>query len=547
MMHVDARVRVRPRSGRRLVVGVLLMVGALAMPAHGLAAQQSSGRPSPIRRRTTYEDLQMFSQVLNLIRVNHPDSVDVHELLMAAVEGMVRAADPHSYVIPAVRLDPDREAAYRDGKLYPVPVTFSFVDGAPIVVSVAPGSQAAAQDILVGDELVAIDSHPVAAESSMELDVALAGRKNSTVTLSLERRRLDGSLAHLDRNVLRERVEESSAVPAGVMLDSVTGYVRITTFANDKVADDLHDALARLEHQGMRRLVLDLRDNGGGRVDQAAHIAGEFLPEGDIVYTASGRKADVTDTSRVSRSFWRSEKRYPIVLMVNGGTASASELVAGALQDHDRALIVGRPTFGKALLMQGFPMSDGSVIELVIGHVSTPCGRVIQRRYRGISTREYYRLARAERDTAGRPSCRTDGGRVVYGGGGIYPDVVTPELAGAPLWLARLREQDVVLKWIGGFASTNAARFPSADSLAAHPMLDTAAITQFRAFAASQGTTIPDGAQVDALLQRVLVCATARERFGEAGYYRVSAVLDPAVANAARMFDRAGAILATAP
>jgi carboxyl-terminal processing protease len=282
-------------------------------------------------------------------------------------------------------------------------------------------------------------------------------------------------------------------------------------------------------------------------VDQAARIAGEFLPKGDIVYTASGRKADVTDTSRVSRSFWRREKRYPIVLMVNGGTASASELVAGAVQDHDRALIVGRPTFGKALLMQGFPMSDGSVIELVIGHVSTPCGRVIQRRYRGITRREYYRMARAERDTAGRPSCRTDGGRVVYGGGGIYPDVVTPEPRGAPVWLARLYEEDVVLKWIGGFVSANAAQLPSADSLAAHPVLSTAALADFRAFAASQGTAVPDGPAADSLLQHVLVGAAARARFGEAGFYRVSAVLDPAVSRAAHLFDRAGAILATVP
>src|SRR5258705_11753527 len=107
--------------------------------------------------------------------------------------------------------------------------------------------------------------------------------------------------------------------------------------------------------------------------------------------------------------------------MVNAGTARASELVAGALQDHDRALIVGRPTFGKSLLMRGFPMSDGSVLWLVVGHVRTPCGRVVQRQYRSITRREYYRLARAERDTAGRPRGRPAGGRTAYGGGGVFP------------------------------------------------------------------------------------------------------------------------------
>src|SRR5476651_2636992 len=219
------------------------------------------------------------------------------------------------------------------------------------------------------------------------------------------------------------------------MMDSGTGYVRVTTFMGEKVADDLHAALDRLEKMGMQRLVLDLRDNGGGSVSEAARVAGEFLPRGTVVYTASGRKAEITDTGRVQRSFWRSERRYPIVVMVNAGTASASELVAGALQDHDRATIVGRPTFGKSLLMRGFPMSDGSVLVLVIGHVRTPCGRIVQRQYHSLSRVDYYRMARAERDTAGRPSCKTDGGRTVYGGGGIYPDVQLADAAPAPRWL----------------------------------------------------------------------------------------------------------------
>ena len=511
------------------------------------AATAQDAAPRPLRPRTTAEDLQMFSQVLNQIRVNHPDSLDMHDLFMAAIEGMIHAADPHSFVIPAIRLNPAKSAAYRDGKLYPVPIIFRFVEGAPVVVSVDPGSKAAEQDILVGDELVAIDGRPVDAESSVELDIGLSGNKNSTVTLGFERRRIDGSLTRLDRVVKRERVDETTAVPASFMLDAQTGYVRITTFVNDKVADDLHDALGRLEGQGMRRVLIDLRDNGGGRVDQAARIAGEFLPKGAIVYTAEGRKSDVTDTSRVSRSFWRSEKRYPIVLMVNDGTASASELVAGALQDHDRALVVGRPTFGKSLLMAGFPMSDGSIIELVIGHVRTPCGRVIQRQYHSISRHEYYRLAGAERDTVGRPSCKTDQGRTVYGGGGIYPDVNIGGEDVLPLWLARVRENDLVLKWIGGYVTASAAAVSTLDALAANPMLPAAAIGDFRAFASQQGVSIPAGSDVDAELQRVLTRAAARAKFGDAGYYRIAALVDPTVRQAAQQFDRASAILAKAP
>lgn len=478
----------------------------------------------------------MFSQVLNQIRVNHPDSIDTHELLMAAVEGMVRAADPHSFVIPAVRLDPAREAAWMDGKLFPVPLAFRYIGGDPVVVSVAAGSRAASLDILPGDELVAIDHKPVAATSANELEIFLAGAKGAPVALTFERRRLDGSIAHLHRVVQRERVDEATAVPTAFMLDEHTGYARITSFLSDRVADDLHAALGRLESQGMKRLVLDLRDNPGGRVDQAAKTAGEFLPKGAIVYTSTGEKKEMIDTSRVSRSFWRSESRYPIVLITNAGTASAAELLAGALQDHDRALIVGKPTFGKALIMRGFPLSDGSIIELVVGHLRTPCGRVVQRQYRSISTREYYRLARADRDTAGRPTCRTDSGRVAYGGGGIYPDLVVDE-ADIPIWLARLGEDNVVLKWIGGYVSANPSIFASLDGLTLRHPVDSNAISEFRRFASAQGIAIPQTAEADSTLERVLSAAAARSKFGDAGFYRVSAVRDPEVQIARHAFD----------
>ncbi len=322
----------------------------IATPSH--AQQKLSSDTIVMRKRTTYEDLQMFSQVLNQIRVNHPDSVDSHELLMAAIEGMVHAADPHSFVVPAVRLSPAREQAVKDGKLFPIPVEFEYHSGAPVVLAVAPGTAAARQDILAGDQLIAVDGKAVTAGSAEELSIMLSGDKGSSATLSLERLRSDGTLARLDRSVKREKANEATAVPAAFILDEAagTGYVRITNFMNEKVADDLHDALGKLEGKRMTRLILDLRDNGGGSVAEAAHVAGEFLPKGAIVYTSEGRKVADTDTGRVSRSFWKSERRYPIVLLVNSGTASASELVAGALQDHDRAWIVGHTTFGKSLL-----------------------------------------------------------------------------------------------------------------------------------------------------------------------------------------------------
>lgn len=504
-----------------------------------LRAQDAGASASPIRKRTAYEDLQLFGQVLNQIRVNHPDSIDSHELFLAAVEGMVRAADPHSYVIPAMRLDGAKADALEKGKLYPVPISFTYVGGAPVVVSVSAGTQAQELGILPGDELVARDGRAVMGRSPFELDVELSGEKKSTTRLTFERLRDDGTTVRLERVVRRERAEDETAVPVATLLDSLTGYVRVTTFMGEHVADDLHAALDRLEKRGMRRLLLDLRDNGGGSVSEAAAVAGEFLARGTVVYTADGRKPEITDTGRVKRSFWRSERRYPIVVLVNAGTASASELVAGALQDNDRALIAGRPTFGKSLLMRGFPMSDGSVLVLVVGHVRTPCGRVVQRQYRSVTRREYYRLARAERDTVGRPSCRTVGGRTVYGGGGIYPDLVLADRPPTPRWASQIAEQQMLLPWSGSYVDAHAAELSDLGAFAARE-LPAQAFADFRAFAAKQGVVVP--ADGDPLLRGMLATSIAYARWGSAGVYEVVARRDPAVQEAAKGFPRAAVL-----
>ena len=522
-----------------------LLAAASILAAAPLGAQVDATKPT-VKPRTMYEDLQMFSGVLNQIRVNHPDSVDTHRLIMAAIQGMTEAQDPHSYLIPSVRFDPEREKLYRQGKLYDVPIDWMDYSGAFVVATAVPGTAASRQDILPGDELVAIEGKPIAAESAFELAMQLSGPKNSTVKLTFERSRADGSTATIVHDVKRERFEDESAVPTAFMLDPQTGYVRIATFADLKVADDLHDAVGRLEKQGMKRLVLDVRNNGGGSVDEATRIAGEFLPKGAIIYTSKMKKRveGIPDTARVDRSFFSREKRYPIVLLVNNNSASASELLAGALQDHDRALIVGRTTFGKSLVMSPFLLPDMSIYYMVTGHLATPCGRVVQRSYRGVRTRDYFRTSGRDRDVAGRPSCKTAGGRTVYGGGGVYPDIVLDRPEPAPAWASRMLEESLPLKWVGGHLSANAAAYTTADALAAKPQLPAGALADFRKFAAQHGVTIPEGEDADRRLTRHLLRRVAYSKWGTSGEYRVDAVLDPEVKAGATAFDKAAAILA---
>lgn len=515
---------------RSALIGVLLMFANSGMTS--LTGQS----------RAMYEDMRMFSQVLNQIRTNHPDSLDSHVLMMAAIEGMVRAADPHSYVLQAVRLAPERQEAWEKGELYPIPINFGYLSGAAVVVSVDPGTDAAELDIQPGDELVAIDGEPVTAESPNELDIMLAGSKGSSVALSFVRRRFDGSRTTLTRNVKRERVEESSAIGAALMLDDSTGYVRLLHFTNLEVAGEFSKTLDRLEQRGMQRLVMDLRDNGGGFVRQASTVASEFLPEGAIVYTAEGRKQDVNDTSRVERGDDRSARQFPVVVMVNSGTASAAELVAGALQDHDRALIVGRPTFGKSLLMQGMPMTDGSLIYLVIGQIRTPCGRIVQRPYKDLRIRDYFRLAGVVADTTDRPTCSTDAGRTVYGGGGIYPDVLLDASGDAPRWYSQIQEQELLTRWVGGYLSDRTFAEESPREFAA-ATLPSEVVDNFIAYAVEEGVEEADMREETGVIHAMLVRTIAWGRWGAEGYYTVVALHSVTVDDAVEQFDDAVALM----
>jgi carboxyl-terminal processing protease len=513
---------------------LLLFCSALTVVS-SLNAQRSAAAPV-LRPRTAAEDLQLFSQVFNQIRINHPDSVDSHRLFMAAIQAMVQATDPHSAVFPAVRLEPGKAELWMRGRLVPVPIVFSFVGGSAVVVGVGAGTAASQQGILPGDELTHIDGRPMRAESELELEVTLAGTRESTVKLTFERRLHDGTWSSYERTVRRQRVDSETAIPVSTMLDDTTGYVRVASFDHEEVSAHLRSAVQRLERDGMKRLVLDLRDNGGGYVGEAATIAGEFLPTGTIIYTSSGRRESAIDTGRVSRSFFSAARRYPMVVMINENSASASELVAGALQDHDRATIVGRPSFGKALMMQFLPLSDGSLLYLTVGQVRTPCGRTIQRAYRDVSVRNYYRLAEAARDTAGLPTCKSQSGRVLYGGGGIQPDVRFARPAKLPDWIQRSIELDVPLLWVAGYVSANEAALGTREQFVREATLPESAIATYRALAAQQGVAVRAGPADDEALLRMLLPVVGYAKWGSAAAYQVDVRRDTEISEAIRHF-----------
>lgn len=515
-----------------------LVCGAALALAVSLTTPRPSCAQTPAPERTTYDDMRMFSQALNQIRINHADSVTAQTLLLAAVEGMIAAADPHSYLLPASRTPAERELEVIAGRAAPVPVTFTYVGDVPLVVSVAPGTAAARADVRPGDELVSVDGAAVRARSAEELDLALAGKKGSDALLVFERQRADGSRARLERKLKRERPEELAVVAAP--LDAETGYLRITSFRGSTVADETASALGKLESQGMKRLVLDLRDNPGGAINQAAAVAGLFLPATTVIAVNEYRRGK-PDTLRVESAPKGARRNLPLVVLVGAGTASAAELLAGALQDHDRALIVGRPTFGKALVLRPFPLADGSVMWLAVGRTHTPCGRMVQRDYRRVSAREYMRGAGAARDSTGRPSCRSDAGRTLLGGGGIEPDQTLPKGKAPAPWLLELFEDETVLQWLGRFQETDAKLFATpADVL--DPAKLGRAVGDLRSFAAGRGRTVPAGEEGDAALRDLMVPALVWTRFGPAERYRTGAKFDEDVAAAVKALPDAAAL-----
>ena len=396
-----------------------------------LLAVLAAPAPRPLRAQaSTYELLQTFSDLLNQIRVNYVDSVTTQHLVRGAIAGMLASLDPHSYFLehdPSTRLD-----AWRAGHLAFTGIVVEAVEGTITVAAVVAGSPAERAHVSPGDRIVAVNDTSVAGLGAQEVQSRLIGERGTRVRLRLEHGpRLEPDTVTLTirnenippRNVTRERT-----LAGGI------GYVRLAEF-NEDAGRDLRNAIDRVaEGTAPRRIILDLRANPGGLLSAAADVLSSFLTKGQMAFRTKGRHPDANAEYPVRRDGPFHDAR--LVLLIDEHSASAAEAVAGSLQDHDRAVILGRRSFGKALVQAPFliqPAKD--VAWLTIGYVTTPSGRLIQRRYHGLSTTQYYALAgKGGASTDTLLEYRTDAGRLVRGGGGIAPDSILPAPASLPVW-----------------------------------------------------------------------------------------------------------------
>ncbi len=388
-----------------------------------------AARPTAAQtQRSAYEELQTFSGVLNYIRINYPDSVSYSDLVAAGIRGVLRALDPHSAYLS--RMEWQRSDALKRGELETVGISLEEVEGAATVLSVAPRSPADKGGVQAGDRILALNDTAVAGLDMRTLALRLAGEKGSKVRLRLERGpRLEPDTFSV---TLKRKPFDVHTVSVVRMVDSVTGYLRLDDFLG-RAADEVHDGLKKLRGMRAKRVILDLRANPGGIITFAVEIASEFFAKNTVVFRTRGRKreADTTYVTKHDGEF----RDLPLVVLIDERSASAAEALAGSLQDHDRALLVGRRSFGKALMQSFFLLPSGDAIWLTIGHVITPSGRYIQRRYHGLGYEQYLSFAGksgAEEDTMA--VFKTDAGRLVRGGGGIVPDIVVTITASLPVW-----------------------------------------------------------------------------------------------------------------
>ena len=380
---------------------------------------------------TSYEQLQTFSSLLNQIRSSYVDSVAYGELVQAAIAGVLESLDPHSRFVS--RAAAEREMAYEGGNLAGAGIVLDEVEYGLTVLSVYPRSGAARAGVSAGDRLIAVNDTSVFGLTASEAMGRLIGEKGKKVRLLLTR----GNVLAPDsvRVQVKFDIVEPRSVGLARMVDATTGYLRLDGFWA-KGREEVERAIKDLKGKGMKRLIFDLRGNPGGSVGAAVEIASLFFPEKTLIFKTLGRR------SAANNEFFTETdgpfRELPLMVLIDDGSASASEALAGSLQDHDRALILGRRSFGKALMQRLFlvpPQND--VVWLTVGRIVTPSGRIIQRAYRGLKAAQYYSFAGGtgiSRDTS--LLYRTDKGREVRGGGGIQPDVVLPGSPELPGWFS---------------------------------------------------------------------------------------------------------------
>ena len=508
------------RGSRRsllLVVFVILLCGFL-----GALFGQRVGSSPQSSDNDVRDSLRTFSQVYDLVEQNYAEPVNADKAIYSgAIPGMLRVLDPHSNFF-----DPKAYSLLREeqrGKYYGVGMQVGPRNNKVIVIAPFVGTPAYRVGIHPGDVIIAVDGKPTDNMSTSEVADMLKGPKGTQVRITILR---EGAPKPMDFTVVRDEIPRYS-VDLRFLIRPGIGYLHVTGF-QETTDREVQQALD--EFGDLKGLILDLRQNPGGLLSEGVGVADKFLPKGAVIVSHHGRSSP----EKVYRAaHGNGGRNYPIVVLVNRGTASAAEIVAGAIQDHDRGLIVGENTFGKGLVQTVYPLSENTGLALTTAKYYTPSGRLIQRDYSGVSLYDYY--YNHENEDANNPSREvkmTDSGRAVYGGGGITPDVkaLTPKSN---------HFQDVLLQH---YAFFNFAKHYLINRQVPKTFeVDEPVMMEFRRFLEAQKIPYSEVelAQVNDWVRASIKSEMFIDQFGQQEGLKVRAEADPQVQKAIEMLPKA--------
>ncbi|HEX2524182.1 MAG TPA: S41 family peptidase [Terriglobia bacterium] len=385
---------------------IVIAIASLAGGFWGNRVQATSKVPEDFN-----ELLRTYSQVVNLAEENYADRIDAQKTIYDSIRGMLRTLDPHSNFF-----DPKSFAQFREdqrGNFFGLGITIAIRNAKPTVISPIPGTPAYRLGIRSGDIIARIEKVSTDGLSIQDVVEKLRGPRGTTVNISIQR---EGIPELLEFSIVRDEIPHYS-IPFTFFIRPKVGYIRIDTFT-ETTEKEITDSLKKLGTD-LEGLILDLRGNPGGYLQAAIAVADRFLKNGQAVLVTKGRLSSANHSYPAPRGSENSG--YAMVVLINSGSASASEIVAGAIQDHDRGLILGETSFGKGLVQTVFPLSQGAGVSLTTAKWYTPSGRLIQRDYEHKSFYDYYYSKGKE--TQPTEIKLTDSGREVYGGGGITPDI----------------------------------------------------------------------------------------------------------------------------
>lgn len=469
------------------------------------------------------ENTSKFQTILEMIEDRYVDSVDHDMLIESSIEGMITRLDPHSAYIPATDLERVNEQL--DGRFGGVGIRFLIHEDTLVATHVLPHSPSEAAGMLAGDRLVAVDGEDITKgslsnERVMEL---LKGKEGSKVEVTVDRK---GDRKKL--TITRGSIPVSS-IDASIMLTDEIGFIKLNSFTYNS-ADEFKQAALDLKKRGMKKLIFDLRNNGGGIMKSATDICDQFLKSGKLIVYTEGRKEPYDPYYSSGRGELEDTE---VIILINALSASASEIVAGAIQDNDRGLIMGRRSFGKGLVQDQQELKDGSALRLTISRYYTPTGRSIQKPYgEGVDYENDYFNRMESGEFMNEDSVKIDkslkyttpGGRIVYGGGGIYPDIFIPnDTAGASYYLTALYYSNAFNHYAIRYLDKNRGRFSSFDQFNKQFTVTPAIFSDFIAYADKLGVTEHpmDVITSRSVIKNRIKAEIARHLWSDDGYYAV--------------------------